>query len=291
MKDIYMKNKIISGKELSAKLRFELGTKIFSNKCIMDEYPKLAVILVGKDPASEIYVRNKSKACEEVGILHNTYQMSEKVSEQTLLELIYTLNKDSSVSGILVQLPLPKHIDEKLIINAISPDKDVDCFTKENIGKMFLGDETISPCTPKGIISLIESVSTIEGKHCVVLGRSNIVGKPISTMLINRGATVTCCNSKTKNLKDVCRAADILISAIGKPEYINADYIKDGCIIIDVGINHNAEGKLCGDVDFNSVIDKCSFITPVPGGVGPMTITMLLENTFTLYKRSRFLEV
>ena len=245
----------------------------------------LAVVIVGNDQASRVYVNNKKKACEFCGITSYEYALSEETTEEQLLELVDTLNKDDKVNGILVQLPLPESIDEKKIIGHISPMKDVDAFHAVNVGRIMIGDYAFLPCTPAGVMELIHSTGTeISGKECVVIGRSNIVGKPMAMLLLHENGTVTVCHSKTKNLSEVCRRADILVSAVGKAGFVTADMVKENAVVIDVGMNRNAEGKLCGDVDFESVSPKCSFITPVPGGVGPMTIAMLMENTLRAKK-------
>lgn len=245
----------------------------------------LAVVIVGNNQASRVYVNNKKKACEFCGITSYEYALPEETTEEQLLELVDTLNGDKNVNGILVQLPLPKQIDEKKIIEHISPIKDVDAFNAVNVGKIMIGDYAFLPCTPAGVMELIHSTGTeVSGKDCVVIGRSNIVGKPMAMLLLHENGTVTVCHSKTKNLAEVCSRADILVSAVGKTGFVTADMVKDGAIVIDVGMNRNAEGKLCGDVDFDSVAPKCSYITPVPGGVGPMTIAMLMENTLRAKK-------
>lgn len=240
----------------------------------------LAVVIVGNDQASRVYVNNKKKACEFCGITSYEYALPEETTEEQLLELVDTLNNDGKVNGILVQLPLPKHIDEKKIIEHISPMKDVDAFHAVNVGRIMIGDYAFLPCTPAGVMELIHSTGTeVSGKECVVIGRSNIVGKPMAMLLLHENGTVTVCHSRTKDLAEVCRRADILVSAVGRAGFVTADMVKNGAVVIDVGMNRNAEGKLCGDVDFDGVAPKCSFITPVPGGVGPMTIAMLMENT------------
>lgn len=240
----------------------------------------LAVVIAGNNQASRVYVNNKKKACEFCGITSYEYALPEETSEEELLELVDTLNKDVKINGILVQLPLPKQIDEKKIIEHISPIKDVDAFHAVNVGKIMIGDYAFLPCTPAGVMELIHSTGTeVSGKECVVIGRSNIVGKPMAMLLLHESGTVTVCHSRTKNLAEVCRRADILVSAVGKANFVTADMVKEGAIVIDVGMNRSEENKLCGDVDFENVKDKCSYITPVPGGVGPMTIAMLMENT------------
>ena len=245
----------------------------------------LAVVIVGNNQASRVYVNNKKKACEFCGITSYEYALPEETTEEQLLELVDTLNKDDKVNGILVQLPLPEQIDEKKIIEHISPMKDVDAFHAVNVGRIMIGDYAFLPCTPAGVMELIHSTGTeVSGKECVVIGRSNIVGKPMAMLLLHENGTVTVCHSRTKDLAEVCRRADILVSAVGRAGFVTADMVKDGAVVIDVGMNRNAEGKLCGDVDFDSVAPKCSFITPVPGGVGPMTIAMLMENTLRAKK-------
>ena len=264
---------IIDGKKISAEIRQEIAAEL-------SEKPGLAVILVGDDPASQVYVRNKEKACHEVGFNSFFYKMESSVTEKSLIDLIKMLNNNHNVHGILVQLPLPDHINEDNIINAICPEKDVDCFHPYNLGRLVTGNSTFLPCTPAGVIEMLKrSNIEISGKECVIIGRSNIVGKPLAMLMLQENATVTVCHSKTKNLKDVCKRADILISAIGNTKFVDSSYVKKGAVVIDVGINRDENGKLCGDVNFDDVIDKASFITPVPGGVGPMTITMLLKNT------------
>lgn len=272
--------KLISGKEVSTSIRAKIKEEA---QKLRDDYgiqSGLAVILVGNDPASQIYVRNKQKACEEVGFHAFEYRLNENSTQEQLLDLIGVLNKDNKVHGILVQLPLPDHIDPQTVINTISPEKDVDAFHPINVGKIMLGDYEFLPCTPAGVMELIDSTGVeISGKNCVVVGRSNIVGKPMAMLLLHRNATVTICHSRTKNLAEVCAGADILVSAVGKAHFITADMVKEGAMVIDVGMNHDENGKLCGDVEFSTVEPKSSYITPVPGGVGPMTITMLMKNT------------
>lgn len=274
--------KIIDGKAISAQIREEIAQKVqvYSEK--MGTRPGLAVIIVGDNPASQVYVRNKKKACEQVGFNSWVYEMPESTTQDELNALIDKLNCDSTVHGILVQLPLPKHLDEKEVILRIKPEKDVDAFHPYNVGRITIGDPKFLPCTPAGIMELLKrSNIEIAGKECVVIGRSNIVGKPMALLLLAENGTVTVCHSKTRDLKDVCKRADILVVAIGKADFVTADMVKEGAVVIDVGMNRNAEGKLTGDVDFASVSEVASYITPVPGGVGPMTITMLLQNTLT----------
>ena len=274
--------KIIDGKVISAQIREEIAQKVqvYSEKT--GTRPGLAVIIVGDNPASQVYVRNKKKACEQVGFNSWVYEMPESTTQDELNALIDKLNCDSTVHGILVQLPLPKHLDEKEVILRIKPEKDVDAFHPYNVGRITIGDPKFLPCTPAGIMELLKrSNIEIAGKECVVIGRSNIVGKPMALLLLAENGTVTVCHSKTRYLKDVCKRADILVVAIGKADFVTADMVKEGAVVIDVGMNRNAEGKLTGDVDFASVSEVASYITPVPGGVGPMTITMLLQNTLT----------
>lgn len=270
---------IIDGKIVSAYVRKQIikSTEKLGQKGII---PGLAVIIVGNDPASKVYVRNKKNACAEVGFYSEEYALPEETTENELIELIQKLNFDKKIHGILVQLPLPKHINEKNIIKAISPKKDVDGFSAENVGNCVLSEKGFKSCTPAGIIELLNYYNIeIEGKNCVVLGRSNIVGKPMALLLLEKNATVTICHSKTKNISDFTKNADILVVAVGKRHFVNSEMVKDGAVVIDVGINRDENNKLCGDVDFDSVSKKASYITPVPGGVGPMTITMLLKNT------------
>ena len=269
---------IIDGKLISKQIKDELKEKVAELKAKGTEIC-LAVIQVGNDPASTVYVGNKKKACEYIGIKSLAYELPEETTEDELLQIIDKLNKDDSVNGILVQLPVPKHINDERIINAISPAKDVDGFSPASVGALSIGQKGFLSCTPAGIIQLLKrSGIEIEGKECVVVGRSNIVGKPMAMLLLRENATVTVCHSRTKNLKEVCKRADILVAAVGKPKMIDASYVKDGAVVIDVGIHRNENGKLCGDVDFDSVEPVCSAITPVPGGVGPMTIAMLMNN-------------
>lgn len=245
------------------------------------------MVIVGDDPASRVYVNNKKKTCAQVGIYSEEYALKAETTQEELLELVETLNKKESIHGILVQLPLPKHIDEKTIINAIDPKKDVDAFHPVNVGKIMIGDFDFLPCTPAGIMDLIaESGIDLEGKHCVVVGRSNIVGKPMSMLLLHKNATVTICHSKTKGLAAVCRTADVLVVAVGRPEMVTGDYIKEGAVVIDVGMNRLPDKRLVGDVEFASASKKAAYITPVPGGVGPMTIVTLMRNTVTAAKNA-----
>lgn len=274
--------RLIDGKAISTAIKNELKKEVADNNI----KATLAVIQVGNDPASSVYVGNKKKACEYIGIGSASYELPEETSEEELLKLIDDLNADDSINGILVQLPVPKHIDDKKIIERISPLKDVDGFHPESVGNLCIGRDGFVSCTPAGIIELLKrSDITIEGKECVVIGRSNIVGKPMALLLIANNGTVTVCHSKTKDLKAVCKRADILVAAVGKPKMINSEYVKEGAVVIDVGIHRMENGKLCGDVDFDDVKDIVSAITPVPGGVGPMTIAMLMFNCVKAAKR------
>ena len=269
---------IIDGKRISQEIRDELREKV----AVLKEQGKtftLAVIQVGNDPASGVYVGNKKKACAYIGIESLSYELPQETTEEELLELVRELNNNSTVGGILVQLPLPEHIDEEKVLLAISPEKDVDGFHPENVGNLSIGRPGFVSCTPAGVIQLLKrSGIEIEGKECVVLGRSNIVGKPMAMLLLRENGTVTVCHSRTKNLKEITGRADILVVAIGKPKFVDASYVKEGAVVIDVGIHRNENNKLCGDVDFDSVAPRTSAITPVPGGVGPMTIAMLMSN-------------
>ena len=266
--------------EETAKLREEHGLKV-----------GLAVVIVGNNQASRVYVNNKKKACEAVGFQSYEYALDENTTQEQLLDLVEVLNRDDKINGILVQLPLPPHIDEKAVINTISPEKDVDAFHPVNVGKIMIGDYSFLPCTPAGVMRLIESTGTdITGKNCVVIGRSNIVGKPQAMLLLQKNGTVTICHSKTKNLKEICLGADILVVAIGRAKFITGDMIKEGAVVIDVGMDRDENNKLCGDVDFESAEKRASYITPVPGGVGPMTIAMLMKNALTAAKQQAGLE-
>lgn len=278
---------ILDGKKCSQEILDKIKEKVDALKNSNKRVPGLAVIIVGNNPASKIYVNSKVKACEKVGFYSKEIFLDENISQAELLENIQALNNDNKIDGILVQLPLPKHLNEDEICNAIDTSKDVDGFKAENLGKVMLGKEDgMVPCTPQGIMYLLDSIKDINlyGMNGVVIGRSNIVGKPISSLLINRGVTTTVCNSRTKNIEDVLRNADIIIAALGKPKFLKENMVKEGAIIIDVGINR-VDGKLCGDVDFENVSKLASFITPVPGGVGPMTIAMLLNNTLRAYDK------
>lgn len=276
-----MSAKILNGTELAKRVRAGLKLEVDEMKK-QGIFPGLAVVLVGEDPASKVYVGRKKKACEELGINSYEYLLDEGTTEKELLELVNRLNADNSVSGILVQLPLPPHINEDRIITAINTDKDVDAFHPANVGRIMTGNSVFVPCTPAGVMELLkESGTDVTGKECVVVGRSNIVGKPQAMLLLAANGTVTICHSRTNNLEEVCRRADILVSAIGKPGFIRGSYIKPGAVVIDVGTNRLENGKLVGDIDFAEAWEIASAITPVPGGVGPMTITMLMKNTIT----------
>ena len=270
--------KIIDGKQISLDIKNELKEKVAKYKEQGIEIT-LAVVKVGNDPASAVYVRNKEKACEYVGINSKTLALPEETTEEELLNVVKELNEDKNVNGILVQLPLPKHIDDSKVLLTIDSTKDVDGFHPVNVGKMVIGEDTFLPCTPAGIIEMIKRTDIdIEGKECVVIGRSNIVGKPMAMLMLKENATVTIAHSRTKDLKEVTKRADIIVAAIGKAKFVTADYVKEGAVVIDVGMDRDENGKLCGDVDFESVSKVASAITPVPGGVGPMTVTMLLVN-------------
>ncbi|MEE1250203.1 MAG: bifunctional methylenetetrahydrofolate dehydrogenase/methenyltetrahydrofolate cyclohydrolase FolD [Lachnospiraceae bacterium] len=277
--------KRIDGKKISAEIKEELKAEVAALK-EQGKEAALAVIQVGADPASSVYVRNKKKACEYIGIKSLSYELPETSTEQELLELIDRLNKDDAVNGILVQLPLPKHMDEDKVIQAIAPQKDVDGFHPQNVGALVIGQKGFVSCTPAGIIQLLKrSDIEMEGKNCVVVGRSNIVGKPMALLMLRENATVTITHSKTKNLKEICKEADILIVAIGKKEFITKDYVKEGAVVIDVGIHRDENNKLSGDVKFDEVEPIASAITPVPGGVGPMTIAMLMNNCVSTMRK------
>ncbi len=277
---------IIKGNEVAEKKRAQLTEEVVNLK-EQGIVPGLAVILVGEDPASRSYVKGKEKGCEQVGIYSELIEFPETITEERLLAEIDRLNGDDRINGILVQLPLPKHIEEKAIIERISPEKDVDGFHPISVGRMMTGQDTFLPCTPHGIVELVKETNLdISGKHVVVIGRSNIVGKPVGQLFLNENATVTYCHSKTQNMKELTKLADILIVAVGRPKMVTADYIKEGAVVIDVGVNRLETGKLCGDVDFDNVLDVAGYITPVPKGVGPMTITMLLHNTVESAKRA-----
>ena len=278
---------IIDGKATSLAMKEELKGKIDTFVAEKGVRPGLSVIIVGDDPASAVYVRNKENACAAVGIASKTYRLPAETTEESLLALIARLNSDSDVHGILVQLPLPKHICEEKVISTIAPSKDVDAFHAQNVGHIMIGNYRFLPCTPAGVMALLERYGiAVEGKHCVVIGRSNIVGKPQAMLLLEKNGTVTICHSKTKNLADITRQADILVAAVGRANFVTADMVKEGATVIDVGINRLPNGTLCGDVAFTEVEKKAYAITPVPGGVGPMTVTMLLYNTLTAAEES-----
>lgn len=278
---------LIDGKALAAQLRQEIREKSENFRRERGKDIGLAVILVGEDPASQVYVRNKIKACEEVGVKSFSYHLPVETTEEQLISLVDELVAADNVHGILVQLPLPSHLNERRVLAHIPPAKDVDGFCAENVGNLAMNRQTIVACTPFGVMKMLEKYGIDpKGKNAVVLGRSNIVGKPMAMLLLNADATVTVCHSKTKNLKEICVAADILVVAIGRAKFVTADMVKEGAVVIDVGMDRDENGKLCGDVDFENVRDKASFITPVPGGVGPMTITMLLYNTVLAATRS-----
>lgn len=271
---------VIDGKAVSAKVRAEIAAKVAAIKKETGKVPGLAVVIVGEDPASKVYVRNKAKGCAEVGFYSEVHELPENTSEEELMALIDRLNGDGRINGILCQLPLPAHLNEKAVIDRIRPDKDVDAFHPVNVGKIMIGDYDFLPCTPAGVMRLLSEYGIDPaGKNCVVVGRSNIVGKPQAMLLLQKNGTVTVCHSRTADLKAECRRADILVVAIGKAKFITADYVKPGATVIDVGMDRDENGRLCGDVDFDGVKEIAGAITPVPGGVGPMTIAMLLTNT------------
>jgi len=277
---------LIDGKALAMSLREGIAKEVSSLQTHSGVQPGLAAVLVGDDPASAVYVRNKKIACEKAGLYPQEHRMSASTTQEDLLTLIQQLNADPKIHGILVQLPLPPHIESRAILQAVSPEKDVDGFHPVNVGRLVEGDPVFAPCTPKGVIHMIDSTGLdISGKRAVVIGRSNIVGKPVAMLLLHRHATVTICHSRTKDLPSVVKEADIVIAAIGKPLFVTSDMIKEGAVVIDVGINRLDNGKLVGDVDFDRVKDRAGWITPVPGGVGPMTIAMLLQNTLESAKR------
>jgi len=278
---------LIEGKKISDSIREEI--KLEADRLKSEGVtPGLVVILVGEDPASQVYVRNKAKACEQLGYYSEVVRLPAETSQQQLLSLIDRYNSDDKVNGILVQLPLPKHIEEKAIIDAIAVEKDVDGFHPESVGNLMIGDDTLLPCTPAGVIELLKRTGNDPaGKHAVVIGRSNIVGKPVAMLLLREHATVTICHSRTPNLPEIAKQADILVAAVGVPKLVKKEWVKPGAVVIDVGVNRLPDGKLCGDVDFDDVVDTAGWITPVPGGVGPMTITMLMANTLKAAKRSR----
>ena len=276
---------IIDGKKVSAQVKEKVRLETLE---LIEKHgitPGLAVVIVGDDPASRVYVNNKKKACEVVGFKSEEYALPASTTQEELLALVDKLNKKEDINGILVQLPLPKHLDDKAVIERISPQKDVDAFHKQNVGRIMLGDYDFLPCTPAGIMEMLHSYDiSVDGKRCVVIGRSNIVGKPMAMLLLHENGTVTVCHSHTKNLSEITREADVLVAAIGVAKFVKADMVKDGAVVIDVGMNRDENNKLCGDVDFDDVKDKCSFITPVPGGVGPMTIATLMKNTLKAAK-------
>ena len=276
---------IIDGKAVSAKIREEIKAESSAFEKETGIKPGLAVIIVGEDPASQIYVRNKGKACDEVGFYSEIHRLPEETTKEQLLELVHSLNNNDKIHGILVQSPLPKHLDEALIVNNIDYNKDVDAFHPVNVGKIMIGDYNFLPCTPAGVMELLKAYDIdVCGKEVAVVGRSNIVGKPQAMLMLHANATVTVCHSRTKNLSDVLRRADVVVMAIGKAKFLKSDMIKDGAVVIDVGMDRDENGKLCGDVDFEECEKKASYITPVPGGVGPMTITMLMKNTLSSAK-------
>ncbi|MBQ1349368.1 MAG: bifunctional methylenetetrahydrofolate dehydrogenase/methenyltetrahydrofolate cyclohydrolase FolD [Ruminococcus sp.] len=271
---------IIDGKKVSAEVKEQVRQETLRLKEEHGVTPGLAVVIVGDDPASRVYVNNKKKACELVGFRSEEYALPASATQEELLDLVHKLNEKEDINGILVQLPLPKHLDDKAVIEAINPVKDVDAFHAVNVGKIMLGEYDFLPCTPAGVMEMLHSYSIpVEGRECVVIGRSNIVGKPMGMLLLHENGTVTICHSRTKNLKEVCARADILVAAVGIPKFVKADMVKEGAVVIDVGMDRDENGRLCGDVDFENVKEKCSFITPVPGGVGPMTIATLMKNT------------
>ncbi len=279
--------KKIDGKAIAAAVRADLKTEVEA-LIAAGTTPALAVILVGDDPASRVYVSNKEKACAEVGIRSEEFTLPATTTQEELLALVHTLNEREDIHGILCQLPLPKPLDDAAVIAAIDPKKDVDAFHAENVGHIMIGDYTFLPCTPAGVMALLHRSSIeVAGKHCVVIGRSNIVGKPMAMLLLHENATVTICHSRTKNLAEECRRADILVAAVGRPKFVTADMVKPGATVIDVGINRDENGKLCGDVDAAAVEDIAAWLTPVPGGVGPMTIAMLLKNTVAAARATR----
>ncbi len=273
---------MIDGKKIAAEIREQIAA---DTKKLVEETgvrPGLAVVIVGDDPASHVYVRNKKKACEQVGFYSEEHALPEQTTQQELMALLDRLNQDPKIHGILVQLPLPRHLDEQAVIERISPKKDVDAFHAMNVGKIMIGNFDFLPCTPAGVMELIHAAGvSVSGKECVVIGRSNIVGKPMAMLLLHENGTVTICHSRTQHLPEVTRRADILVSAVGRAKFVTADMVKPGAVVIDVGMNRDENGKLCGDVDFAAVEPVASYLTPVPGGVGPMTITMLLKNTLT----------
>lgn len=278
---------IINCKELSSKLRQDIKREAVDWGVI----PGLAVIIVGDNPASKTYVNNKKKACDEVGFYSEVYQLDDTVSTNEVIALVDKLNRKNDIDGILVQLPLPSHIDGKAVLDAISTEKDADALSENNMGRLLLGTQVIAPCTPTGIMDILDNQQiNVDGKHCVIVGRSDIVGKPMACLMLQRNATVTVCHSHTENLVEICKQADILIVAVGKENFITADMVKSGAVVIDVGINRNADNKLVGDVAFDNVVNKVSHITPVPGGVGVMTVTSLLKNTLKLARQKKTID-
>ena len=278
--------KIIDGKFHSAEIRKEIAARVAAYKAKSGKDVGLAVVLVGDNPASQVYVRNKIKGCEEVGIKSFAYYLPKESTQKQVEDLIKGLVSDNAINGILIQLPLPEHLDAQAVLKLIPMSKDVDGFCEENIGNLCLNNDCLVACTPNGIMKMLEREGiSLKGKNAVVIGRSNIVGKPMAMLLLNADATVTICHSKTQSLSEICSKADVLVAAIGRAKFVTAEFVKEGAVVIDVGMNRDENGKLCGDVDFENVKDKCSYITPVPGGVGPMTITMLLYNTITAAER------
>lgn len=283
-----MQNKLISGKALSNQILNDIQLKLDQGYTNGAQKAGLAVVLVGDNEASKVYVNNKKNACSKIGITSYEHKLDGATTQEQLLDLINQLNQDPCVHGILVQLPLPKHIDPNVIIDAINPNKDVDGFHRYNIGSLAINNQTLSPCTPQGVIYMLDSINfNYRGSHAVVLGSSNIVGRPMALELLNRKATVTICNSQTRDIKDITSLADVLVVAVGKPNLVDDNWIKPGAVVIDVGINRNHEGKLCGDVNLDALINKVKYISPVPGGVGPLTIAMLMQNAYTCYSKSQ----
>ncbi|MDF1495128.1 bifunctional methylenetetrahydrofolate dehydrogenase/methenyltetrahydrofolate cyclohydrolase FolD [Caproiciproducens sp. CPB-2] len=277
--------KYIDGKAVAAEIRAQLALEV-EKMVRFGVTPGLAVVIVGDDPASRTYVNNKKRACAQAGIYSEEYALPASASQKEIMDLVAKLNAKKDINGILVQSPLPDGLDEKAVVEAIDPEKDVDAFHPSNVGRIMIGNYHFLPCTPAGVIELLRHEKIgIEGKNCVVIGRSNIVGKPMAMLLLHHNGTVTICHSRTRNLKEVCRQADILVAAVGKPKFVTADMVKPGAVVIDVGMDRDENGKLCGDVDFANVEKTASYITPVPGGVGPMTIAMLLKNTVAAAKR------
>ncbi len=283
--------RLINGKEIAARVKAQVASEV-EDLLKRGVKPGLAVVIVGDDPASHTYVNNKKKACELVGIHSEEYALPAATTQQEVMDLVKVLNAKNEINGILVQSPLPEGLDEEAVVEAINPKKDVDAFHPSNVGRIMIGNFDFLPCTPAGVIELLRSENIdISGKNCVVIGRSNIVGKPMAMLLLHNNGTVTICHSKTKNLKQVCQSADILVAAVGIPKFVTADMVKPGAIVIDVGMDRDENGKLCGDVDFDEVEPVASYITPVPGGVGPMTIAMLMKNTVTAAKKQNGIKV